>query len=80
MKITVDIPENELEEITILTGIQKKGPAIRRLVTEALATHRRAIMTAKYLHGDWSAKLPTFEAARKAERASALTLAEQWRD
>lgn len=80
MKITVDLSENELDEITSLTGIKKKGPAIRQLVSDALATHRRAVMTAKYLHGDWSAKLCTFETSRKADRATAQTLAEQWRD
>jgi hypothetical protein len=80
MKITVELTENELNEITTLTGINKKGPAIRQLVSDALATHRRAVMTAKYLHGDWSAKLSSYETSRKADRATTQTLAEQWRD
>lgn len=80
MKITVDLPENELKEITKLTGIDKKGPAIRRLVSDALAARRRADMTARYLKGEWSAELPAYEAARQADRARGLTLAEQWRD
>ncbi len=80
MKITVDLPESELQQITRITGIKKKGPAIRQLVSDALAARRRAEITGSYLKGQWSAELPTFEASRKADRTSALTLAEQWRD
>ena len=36
MKITVDLPDSELCEITRITGIAKKGPAIRKLVSDAL--------------------------------------------
>jgi len=35
MKITVDLPENELTEICEITGINKKGPAIRKLLAPA---------------------------------------------
>lgn len=80
MKITVDLPENELLEITRLTGIRKKGPAIRQLVSDALVTRRRAHIAAKYLAGEWSAALPGYEAARAADRSTAATLSEQWRD
>ena len=31
MKITVELPEAELRAICELTGIRKKGPAIRKL-------------------------------------------------
>ena len=34
MKITVELPENELAEICEITGISKKGPAIRKLLAE----------------------------------------------
>ncbi len=80
MKITVEISEKELEKITKLTGNRKKGPAIRQLLGEALASRRRAEITARYLKGQWSAELPAFEATRQADRNGALTLAEQWRD
>ncbi len=80
MKITVDLPENELREITRLTGITKKGPAIRHLLTDALQRHRRVEITEKFLSGEWSAEFKGYEASRVADRAAATTLAEQWRD
>ncbi len=42
MKITVDLPETDLVEICEITGISKKGPAIRRLLADTLQAQRRA--------------------------------------
>ena len=80
MKITVDLPESELREITRITGISKKGPAIRKLLTDALQLQRRAAISGKFLSGEWSTELEGFEAAKAAERAETLTLSESWRD
>jgi hypothetical protein len=80
MKITVDLPEKELREISRLTGITKKGPAIRQLLTDALLHRRRAELTEHYLTGSWSADLASYESSRAADRAASTTLAEQWRD
>jgi hypothetical protein len=80
MKITVDLPESELREITRLTGIAKKGPAIRQLLSDTLQHRRRAELTEHYLTGTWSADLVGYEASRAADRTTAATLAEQWRD
>ena len=41
MKITVELPEAELRAICELTGIRKKGPAIRKLLGDSLMLQRR---------------------------------------
>lgn len=80
MKITVDLPEEDLREICELTGIAKKGPAIRKMLADSVMLQRRARISQKFLTGEWSAALDGFEAAKKEDRQSARTLAEQWRD
>jgi hypothetical protein len=80
MKITVEIPENELAEICEITGVSKKGPAIRKLLADTLQAQRRAKIANKFLKGEWSAGLDGFEAAKTADRNQAQTLSEQWRD
>ena len=80
MKITVDLPETDLIEICEITGISKKGPAIRRLLADSLQTQRRAKIAGRFLSGQWSAELKNFEAAKAADRAQSQTLSEQWRD
>ena len=80
MKITVNLPETELREICRVTGIQKKGPAIRKLLAESLMLRQRAIIGQKFLTGEWSAELDGYETARVADHEKAQTLAEKWRD
>lgn len=80
MKITVDLPETELAEICEITGISKKGPAIRRLLEDTLQARRRARIAGKFLTGQWSAELKDFETAKAADRAKSQTLSGQWRD
>lgn len=80
MKITVDLPETEITEICEITGIAKKGPAIRRLLTDTLQAQRRARIAGKFLTGQWSAELKDFETAKAADRAQSKTLSGQWRD
>ncbi len=80
MKITVDLPESDLQEICSLTGIQKKGPAIRKLITDSLQLRKRAEISEKFLSGEWSAELESFETTREADRHSAQTLSQAWRD
>jgi len=80
MKITVDLPESELTEICEITGIAKKGPAIRKLLADTLQTQRRAKIAEKFLTGQWSAELKAFEACKAADRSQSRTLSEQWRD
>ena len=80
MKITVDLPETELVEICEITGISKKGPAIRRLLADSLQARRRSEIAGRFLSGQWSAELKDFEAAKALDRVQSQTLSEQWRD
>jgi len=80
MKITVELPESDLHEICQLTGIQKKGPAIRKVLDDVLRLGRRAEISQKFMTGEWSAKLDGFEAARAADRISDQNISDLWRD
>ncbi|MDA0765217.1 MAG: hypothetical protein O3A92_00120 [Verrucomicrobia bacterium] len=73
-------PESELFEICRITGIAKKGPAIRKMLADTLLAQRRAQIAGKFLSGQWSAELKGYETARLADRSQAQTLSEQWRD
>ena len=55
MRVTVDIPESDLEEICFFTGEKKKGPAIRKMVTDALMLKRREHLAQKFISGEWGA-------------------------
>jgi hypothetical protein len=80
MKITVELPDSELREICEITGIRKKGPAIRKLLADSLMLQRRARVAQKFLTGEWAAELSGHEATKLAERGNAQTLSEKWRD
>ena len=71
MKVTVDFPDNELKEICRVTGERKKGPAIRKLVMEALLVKRREEIAQKFISGEWGVELTGFEAGRAADREAA---------
>ena len=68
MKVTVDLSETEMAEILDLTGERKKGPAIRRLMEEALQQRRRAQIAQRFLSGEWGVQLESFEADQERER------------
>jgi hypothetical protein len=80
MKITVELPADEVREICELTGISKKGPAIRKLLADSLMLRRRSQISEKFLAGEWSAELGGFESAKQKDRSKYLTLSELWRD
>jgi len=80
MKITVDLPETDLRDICRITGISKKGPAIRKLVDDALQLQRRAEISGKFMSGAWGTELGGIEASQAADKAKSLTFAQQWRD
>ncbi|MEI6605364.1 MAG: hypothetical protein WCP35_08650 [Verrucomicrobiota bacterium] len=80
MKITVDLPETELVEICEITGIAKKGAAIRSLLADTLQARCRAKIAGRFLSGQWWAELKNFESAKAADRAQSQTLSQQWRD
>jgi hypothetical protein len=68
MKVTVELSDSEMAEILELTGELKKGPAIRRLMEEALQQRRRTQIAQKFLSGEWGVELETFEADQERER------------
>ena len=68
MKITVEIPDSEIKEICRVTGERKKGPAIRKLVTDALMRKRRENLAKKFIDGEWGVELNGFEAGQAADQ------------
>ncbi len=49
MKVTVERSDQEMEELLDITGERKKGPAIRRLMEEALQQRRRIQIAQRFL-------------------------------
>jgi len=68
MKVTVELSDQEMAEILELSGERKKGPAIRRLMEEALQQRRRAQIAQRFLCGEWGVELETYEADQERER------------
>ncbi|MFN9643808.1 MAG: hypothetical protein ACK6BG_01495 [Cyanobacteriota bacterium] len=64
-----------MTEILELTGERKKGPAIRRLMEEALQQRRRAHIAQRFLSGEWGVELETYEADQERERLRAQEIA-----
>jgi hypothetical protein len=79
MKITVEVPDSELKEICRVTGEKKKGPAIRKLVQEALALKRREDLIQKVISGRWGVELKGFEQSQEADRQRESRHARGWR-
>ncbi len=79
MKVTVDLPQSELKEICLLTGESKKGPAIRKMVTDALMMKRREMIVQKFVSGEWGAELATFERGQALDREAEKQRERKWR-
>lgn len=79
MKITVQLSDTEMKEVRRITGERKKGPAIRRLLVDALKMRRREEIAGKFISGQLGTELGGFEAARAADRATARTRGQKWR-
>jgi hypothetical protein len=67
MKITVDISDSDLKEVCRVTGEKKKGPAIRKLLADALMLKRRKNLVQKFISGEWGVDLKSFEAGQNAD-------------
>ncbi len=80
MKITVEIPDSEIKEICRVTGESKKGPAIRKLVTDALMLKRRENLAKKFIDGEWGVELKSFEAGQAADQQADGQDEQCWRD
>ncbi|WP_254958269.1 MULTISPECIES: hypothetical protein [unclassified Cyanobium] len=74
MKVTVELSDSEMGEILALTGERKKGPAIRRLMEEALQQRRRAQVAQRFLSGEWGVELESFEADQERDRQQAQAI------
>lgn len=68
MKISVELSDAEIRDVIRFTGEKQKGPAIRKLVVDALMLRRRAASTEKFVNGDWAAELKGFEKLRALDR------------
>ena len=79
MKITVEFPDSEIKEICRITGESKKGPAVRRLVTDALMLKRRAQLSEKFISGEWGVELAGFEAGQAADQKADARRGKTWR-
>ena len=75
MTVTVELSDQEMAEVLELTGERKKGPAIRRLMEEALQQRRRARIAQRFLSGEWGVELETYEADQERERLRAQEIA-----
>jgi hypothetical protein len=75
MKVTVELSDQEMAEVLELTGERKKGPAIRRLMAEALQQRRRARIAERFLSGEWGVDLEGFEADQERDRQRDAALA-----
>ena len=69
MKITVEIEEKDLDDICRMTGETKKGPAIRKLVITALMLQRRREISDKFVSGEWSVDLPTYDEMKASAKS-----------
>ena len=74
MKVTVELSDREMGEILALTGERLKGPAIRRLMEEALQQRRRAQVAQRFLSGEWGVELESFEADQERDRQQAQAI------
>jgi hypothetical protein len=80
MKISVELSDSELKDICRVTGERKKGPAIRKLVVDALMMKRREEIAQNFISGKWGVSLNGFKRARAADRKSATKRAARWRE
>ena len=74
MKVTVELSDQEMAEVLAFTGERKKGPAIRRLMEDALQQRRRAQIAQRFLSGEWGVELEGFESEQELERQWAQEL------
>lgn len=79
MKITVEISDSELRQVRQITGERKKGPAIRKLVADALLLKRRADLAQKFISGKCGVELEGYESARAAEKRKTKIADMRWR-
>lgn len=72
MRITVDLDENDLTEVSRITGIEKKSPAVALAVREFIRQKKRERFLKKVLAGetDYAMSNDELEAATKWDDGS----------
>ena len=67
MRITVDLDESDLTEVSRLTGIKKKSPAVALAIQEFIRQKERELFLKKVLAGetDYALSNDELEAATK---------------
>lgn len=78
MKITVEISDSDAKEICHVTGEKKKGPAIRKLILEALQLKRREKLAEKFVSGEWGVQLEGFEVVQAADHEADRHIEKRW--
>ena len=79
MRITVELSDSDLKEVCRVTGEKKKGPAIRKLVADALMLKRREELAQKFISGEWGVEFKGFEATQEADRRAESQGRQRWR-
>jgi hypothetical protein len=79
MKITVDISDSDLKEVCSVTGEKKKGPAIRKLIADALQLKRREKLVRKFISGEWGVELKGLEEGMALDQRTASQDEARWR-
>ena len=74
MKVTVDIPDEDLADICRFTGETREGPALLKLINDGLRMKRRGLIARKFVTGEWGVDLEGWEADQEAERIANLRL------
>jgi hypothetical protein len=65
MKISVELSETQLAEIRQLTNEKQKGPAIKKLVLDALRLRKREALSDRIMTGEWSIEIPELKDLRE---------------
>lgn len=79
MKISVEVSDSEINEICRITGEKKKGPAIRKMVIDALMLKRREELAQKFIDGELGVELKGFEEAQEADQRAERRARKRWR-
>jgi hypothetical protein len=79
MKITVELSDSDLKEVCRVTGERKKGPAIRKLVADALRLKQRAALAQNFISGKWGVEFKGLEDGKADERRKSAAAARRWR-
>ena len=80
MKITVEISDSELKEIRKMTGEKKKGPAIRKVLVDALQMKARRELAEKIIAGELGVELKGYEESRRREGEKEVKRERAWRE